>query len=175
MHGVNSIDLLCQKGFFIDFGVIIRCINDSISEVYFLLENFPNTSENVDRFVTAFFASTIDNYLSDEAPPVPTKKIRSSVVRVLKGEHDNALRELIERIFKTFSGYVHANYAHIMEVYNGWTLNFNVRGVPSIEEREMRMQHVEVAGISVLQAAAHIAKTLGLIKLHQEIMLHVNT
>jgi len=61
---------------------------------------------------------------------VPTKKIRSAVVRVLKGRHDDATRNLLERIFKTFSGYVHASYAHIMEVYNGATFDFNLKGVP---------------------------------------------
>lgn len=174
MHGVGSMKLLCQAGFFIDLGVIIRCVNDCISEVYFLLEDFPNTSANVDQFVTAFFASTVDAYLLDQEPPVPTKKIRSSVVRVLKGAHDDALRKLLERIFKAFSGYVHANYAHIMEVYNGQALDFNVKGVPSIAQREMRMQHIEAAAISVLHAAAFIARTLGLTELYREIMQHVD-
>ncbi len=174
MHGVNAIDLLCRAGFFIDLGVIIRCVNDCISEIYFLLEDFPNTSDNVDRFITAFFASTIDGYLSDKEPTVLTKKIRSSVVRVLKGVHDDAMRKLLERIFKTFSGYVHTNYAHTMEVYNGATCDFNVKGVPSIEQRVIRMEHVEVAAISVLHAAAFIARTLDLTELHQEIMRHVH-
>lgn len=174
MHGVNSIDLLCRNGFFIDFGVIIRCVNDCISEVYFLLEDFPHTSANVDQFITEFFANTIDGYLSDEEPPVPTKKIRSAVVRVLKGFHDDTLRKLLERIFKTFSGYVHASYAHIMEVYNGTAFDFNVKGVPSLAQRETRMQYVELAAISVLHAAAFIAQTLGLTELHHEIMRHVD-
>jgi hypothetical protein len=174
MHGVNSMDLLCRAGFLIDLGVIIRCVNDCISEVYFLLEAFPNTSTNVDQFITAFFANSIDGYLSNEEPPVPTKKIRSSVVRVLKGAHDDLLRQMLERIFRTFSGYVHANYAHIMEVYNGGTHSFNVKGVISLKQREMRMAHVEAAAISVLHAAAFIAQTLDLTELHDEIMRHVH-
>ncbi|MGC9197127.1 MAG: hypothetical protein ACP5IL_17030 [Syntrophobacteraceae bacterium] len=174
MHGVNAIDLLCRAGFFIDLGVIVRCVNDCISEIYFLLEDFPKTSDNVDRFVTAFFASTIDGYLSNKEPMVLTKKIRSSVVRVLNGEHDDALRKLLERIFKTFSGYVHADYAHIMEVYNGAAFDFNVKGVPAIEQRVMRMDHVEVAAISVLYAAAFIARTLDMTELNQEIMRYVH-
>ena len=169
-HGVGAIDVLCRAGFFIDFGALIRGINDSVSEIYFLLERFPNTSDNVNQFITEFFSRTIDNYLSDETPQVPTKKIRSAVVRVLKGSHDDTTHKLLERIFKIFSGYVHASYSHIMEVYNGNTLSFNLRGVPSFGQRNMRMQHVDATAISVLHAAAFIAQTLNLKELHCEAM-----
>jgi hypothetical protein len=63
-HGLNAMNLLCRSGLFIDFGVIIRCVNDCVAEVYFLLEEFPKTSGNVDRFVKSFFENTIDGYLS---------------------------------------------------------------------------------------------------------------
>jgi hypothetical protein len=169
-HGVTALDLLCRSGLFIDFGVIIRCVNDCVEEVYFLLEEFPKTSGNVDQFVKSFFESTIDGYLSGDTPSVPTQKIRSAVVRVLKGGHDEGTRGIIERIYKTFCGYVHANYAHIMEVYNGSTRDFNLAGVPSIQQRQMRMEHVELAANSVLHAAAFLAHRLGLKDLHHEIV-----
>jgi hypothetical protein len=54
-QGLSAMKLLCQSGLFIDFGVTIRCVNDCIDEVYFLLEDFPKTSSNVDRFVKGFF------------------------------------------------------------------------------------------------------------------------
>jgi hypothetical protein len=65
-QGVHTLDLLCRSGMFVDFGVVIRCVFDCEAEVYFLLENFPNTSGKVDKFVNAFFASSIDGYLSNE-------------------------------------------------------------------------------------------------------------
>lgn len=169
-HGVSALNLLCRSGLFIDFGVIIRCVNDCVEEVCFLLEDFPKTSRNVDQFVQSFFENTIDGYLSNETPSVPTQKIRSAVVRVLKGGHDEGTRRIIERIYKTFCGYVHANYAHIMEVYNGNTREFNLAGVPSIEQRQMRMEHVELAANSVLHAGAFLAHTLGLKDLHHDIV-----
>jgi hypothetical protein len=170
MHGVSALELLCANGLFIDAGAIMRCINDCVSEVYFLLEEFPNTSDKVHQFIAAFFASTIDGYLSDDTPPIPTKKARSAVVRVLKGGHDDATRKLLERIFVTFSGYVHASYAHIMEVYNGATSDFNLRGVPSEAQRRMKMQYIGVSAISVLHASAFVAKTLSLTALERELM-----
>jgi hypothetical protein len=169
-QGVHALDLLCRSGLFIDFGVIIRCVNDCEAEAYFLLENFPNTSSNVDKFVKSFFANSIDGYLSNETPPVPTEKIKSAMVRVLKGSQDEATRAAIDRIYKTFCGYVHANYAHIMEIYGGSAPDFNITGVPSIQQRQIRMEHVDLAANGVLHAAAFIAHTLDLKDLHRDIV-----
>jgi hypothetical protein len=92
------------------------------------------------------------------------------VVRVLKGAHDETTRQLIDRIYKTFCGYVHANHAHIMEVYNGGTCDFNLSGVPSPPQRQMRITHVVLAANSVLHAAAFVAHTLGMADLHDHIV-----
>jgi hypothetical protein len=145
-------------------------VHDCVAEVYFLLENFPETSGNINRFVQAFFENTIDGYLSTETPSVPSNKIRNAKVRILKGGHDEATRRLMDTIYTTFCGYVHANYAHIMEVYNGSTRDFNLAGVPSAQQRQMRMAHVEASATSVLHAAAFIARTLALNDLYHEIM-----
>jgi hypothetical protein len=158
-HGVNAMNLLCHAGLFIDFGAIARCVYDCTEEVYFLLEEFPKASGNVDKFVKSFFANTIDGFLSNETSVVPTKKIRSAAVRVLKG--DDGTRKGMEDVYKAFCGYVHANYSHIMEVYNGRAYDFNLSGVPSIKERQMRMEHVEQAAKSVLHAVAFTSDTLG--------------
>jgi hypothetical protein len=120
--------------------------------------------------VKAFFESNIDEYLSSETPPVPTKKIRSARVRHLAGSHDQVTHDRLERIFKTFSGYAHANYAHIMEIFGGPARDFNLNGVPSREEQAKRAEHVELAANSVMYAAAFIAEKLGLAELHGRIV-----
>jgi hypothetical protein len=92
------------------------------------------------------------------------------MVRVLKGGQDDETHTKIQNIYKTFSGYVHANYAHIMEIYNGSTLHFSLAGVSSIQQRKMRMEAVELSANSVLHATAFIAHTLGLKDLHRDIV-----
>jgi hypothetical protein len=169
-HGVSALNLLRQSGLFIDFGVIIRCVNDCRMEIYFLLEEYPKSSENVDRFVKSFFEATIDGYLTAETHVVQSKKIRNAMVRVLKSQHDEKTREIVDRIYKTFSGYVHANYAHIMEVYNVRDRDFSLIGVPDARQRLMRQEHVELAANTVLHMSAYIAGTLGLNKLYHEIV-----
>lgn len=57
-----------------------------------------------------------------------------------------------------------------MEVCNGSTRDFNLAGIPSPEQRQIRMAHVEEPTTSVLHAAAFIAHTLGLKDLYHDIM-----
>ncbi|WP_291718623.1 hypothetical protein [Magnetospirillum sp. 64-120] len=165
-HGVNAVEILCASGLFIDAGAIMRCIGDCCDEIHFLLEGHPAASEHVLRFVKAFFETTIDGGIDDCTPNVPVKKIRGAVVRVLKGRHDDETQKTMERIHKTFSGYIHANYAHVMEIYNGGKDDFNLAGVPSQSLRAERMQYVDVARTSVVLAAAFIAQMLTLHELH---------
>ena len=76
----------------------------------------------------------------------------------------------MDNIYKTFSGYVHASYAHIMEIYNGHTQDFNLAGVPSIKQRQMRMEFIEQATDAVLHAAAFAAYRFGLNDLLHDIV-----
>lgn len=161
-HGLSAIDILCRSGLFIDAGAIMRCVFDCTDEIYFLFENYPKASGHAEQFVKGFFESTIDSYLDGETPSVPTKKIRNAVVRVLKGRHDDETQKRMEKIYVTFCGYIHANYAHIMEVYNGRAHDFNLAGVPSEKQRAEKLQYVEVTAESVRLSAAFLAQKLEL-------------
>lgn len=167
-HGVAALELLRLNGLFIDLGMITRGVLDSVEEIYFLLEQYPTTSKHVDQFVTAFFESNINGYLSAATNDVLRKRIRSARVRCLKGAHDQATQDLLEQIFKTFSGYVHAKYAHVMEVYGG-APSFNLTGVPSAAERLKRSEHVVLQANSVIHAALFTAQKLRLPGLERDI------
>jgi hypothetical protein len=163
-QGVSAINILCRAGLFIDFGVGIRCISDCIEEVYFLLKEYPNTSSNIDKFVKGFFESkmTIDGHTSPTTPPVERSKIRSAMVRYLKETHDDATQRRMERTYKTFSGYVHANNGQIMETFGGQLYNFNLAGIRSQEETRKRLEFVELQINAVMHAAVFTAHKLGL-------------
>jgi hypothetical protein len=171
-HGLSAMRVLGQCGLFIDFGVTIRCVSDCLDEVYFLLEAFPKTSSNVDKFVKGFFESkmTVGSHLSQTTPAVESAKIRSARVRYLKGSHDDATQKLLERLYKTFSGYVHANCAQIMETFGGPARDFNLAGILSFDERQRRMEYVELLTDAVAHSALFVAHTLGLNALHQDIV-----
>jgi len=101
------------------------------------------------------------------------QKIHSAMVRTLTNrEKDEETRTRILRIYETFSGYVHANYAHVMQNYGGRPpdLSFNLAGVPSVRLREDHMELVEQAFLSVRHVMAFTAGALGKPSLHRDIM-----
>jgi hypothetical protein len=167
-HGVSSMELLRVNGLFIDMGMVTRGVFDAVEEVYFLLEKYPHTSPHVDQFRKAFFESNINGYLYPTTNDVLKKYIRSARVRCLKGAHDQKTQYLLDRIFRTFSGYVHAKYAHVMEAYGGAS-NFNLSGVPSAAERLKRALHVVLVANSVIHAALFAAGRFSLSELERDI------
>jgi hypothetical protein len=172
-QGMKSLYLLCENGLFIDMGAIYRCVSDCSADIYFLLEQYPKISRNVEKFVKAFFETTIDGYLNVETEHIPTKKIHSAMVRTLTGiNQDEETRTRVLNIYKTFCGYTHANYSHIMQIYGGVPpdLNFNLPGVPSTRQREMHMQLVEQAYFSVLYSIGFAAYKFGLTELYREVV-----
>jgi hypothetical protein len=171
-HGIAALELLRVNGLFIDLGMVTRGVFDSVEEVYFLLEQYPNNSRHVDQFIKAFFESDINGYLSASTNDVLKKHIRSARVRCLKGSHDQITQDLLDRIFRTFSGYAHAKYAHVMEVYGG-APDFNLSGVPSAAERLKRFEHVVLQANSVIHAALFAAQKLGLLELERDILATV--
>lgn len=158
-HGLSTLGLLCKVGLFIDMGSILRGVNDCVEEIYFLLESYPEKpSMHVEQFIENFFEGTIDGYLDIATHQVQRDKIRSACVRVLKGRHDSAMQQLLERIYKTFCGYTHAGYANIMEVYNGGQDSFNLGRVPSEKIRRAWAEHFVLACKAVLMAGAFVVQ-----------------
>lgn len=172
-QGIHALDLLCRSGLFVDMGAIYRCVGDCDAEVYFLLENYPEQSSKVKKFQKEFFSKTIDGYLSSNEEPVQTKKIHNAMTRVLSSnKQDERVKKSITNVYKTFSGYTHAGYAHIMQMYGGTPPNFNVSGIPSQEQIDMHMQLVIEAYKSILLGIARAAKAFHLEELYCEVIEH---
>lgn len=172
-QGIHALELLCRTGLFVDMGAIYRCVGDCVSEVYFLLEKYPEKSSHVEKFTKEFFSKTIDGHLSSEEEPVQTKKIHSAMIRSLTGcEQDERIKNHLTKIYKTFSGYTHAGYAHIMQMFGGppQNMTFNISGIPSQQQKDMHMELVLEAYKSVLHAIAHTSHTFSLKELHREVM-----
>jgi hypothetical protein len=172
-QGVHALNVLCREGLFVDMGAIYRCVGDCSAEVYFLLEKYPKQSSNVQKFLQEFFSKTIDGHLTANEEPVQTKKIHNAMVRSLAGsEQDERVKQTLTNVYKTFSGYTHAGYSHIMQMYGGPkdNLTFNVSGIQSQFQRDRYMQLVIEAYESLLYVMAYVAKTFNLVDLQSEIM-----
>lgn len=171
-QGVHAMTLLCENGLFVDMGAIYRCVSDCVNETYFLLEDYPEQSGLKEKYLTHFFSQTIETCQSFEEEAVRSRKIHNAAVRVMTGrEQDKNAQEVITRIYKTFSGYTHAGYAHIMEMFGGASpdVSFNISGIPSEKMRERNMELVFEAYKSVLSATAFTAGIFGLKELFREI------
>ena len=172
-QGIHALRLLCNAGLFVDMGAIYRCVGDCMAEVYFLLEKYPEQSSHVQKFLNEFFARTIDGHLSSDENPVQSQKVHSAMIRSLTGlEQDEKTRTNLVTLYKTFSGYVHASYAHIMQMYGGAlsSQTFNISGIPSQQQKEAHMELVEEAYKSLLWTLAHAADTFGVKDIHREII-----
>jgi hypothetical protein len=154
-------------------GAIYRCVGDCGAEVYFLLEDYPRQSSNVVKFLREFFSKTIDGHLTSDEEPIPTRKIHNAMVRSLTGsEQDEKIKRSLTNVYKTFSGYTHAGYSHIMQMYGGPEnlRSFNIEGIPSQSQRDLNMQLVLEAYKALLYEMGYVAKTFGLHGLHREIL-----
>ena len=162
VQSLKSLELLCNNGLFIDMSTIYRCVADCISEIYFLLEKYPKKSRLVKKFISNYSQTTIDQYLASGTEQVLSRKVHNAMARVLsKSGNYYQVGEIIKRIHKTFSGYVHANYSHTMQTYGGSrdNLSFNLGGVQSDSQRLDYFQLVEQTVISVQQVIAFMAGT----------------
>ncbi|MCA1791619.1 MAG: hypothetical protein LC667_17735 [Thioalkalivibrio sp.] len=160
-QGIQALGVLCRCGLFVDMGVIFRCVLDCNSEVNFLLEGYPNQSGNVRKFLQEFYSKSIDGYLTTNELPVPTKKIHGAAARAMAGGRQDAEAErIVKDLHKTFSGYTHGGYSHIMQMYGGapGSQSFNILGVPSEAERTRHMQLVAEAYKSVVHSVAFAAR-----------------
>ncbi len=167
-HGINAMHRLCLSGLFIDLGAIYRCVSDCLAEVHFLLEEYPERSSTVDKFLKFFFSMTIDGHLQSAEEHVQSKKIHNAMVRSLTGKpQDEPVKKMISHIYQTFSGYVHAGYAHTMQMYGG-APDFNIGGIPSMEQKVMHMKLVMEGQKSVTYSIAHASHKFGLNELYQE-------
>lgn len=162
VQSLKSLELLCSNGLFIDMGTIYRCVADCISEIYFLLEKYPKKSSLVETFIKNFSQTTIGMHLEPKTEIVLSKKIHNAMARVLsETENNQQVQEIIRRIYKTFSGYVHSNYSHIMQIYGGSgnNLSFNLCGVSADSQKLMHFQLFDEVSISVKHVIAFMANT----------------
>ena len=80
-------------------------------------------------------------------------------------------KKTIKRIYKTFSGYVHTNYSHVMGIYGGTNgnLSFNLGGVPSDPQKLSHYQLVEQVEFSLQHVIAFMAGVFKQVELCAEI------
>ena len=176
VSSLHALPVLYGHGLLIDGGTIVRCINEALSEIFFLLENYPTTSSKVEGFIEHFLAPQTSGE-EKEAHPVASRKIHSAEARVFEKQLNftDSMRR-IRNVYETFSGYVHGQYPHIMEIYGGRpeNLKFCTSGVLSMEKRRFYTQLIDATITSTELAIAFVAFKLGMNDLFLEIRQGLN-
>ncbi|MHC4619858.1 MAG: hypothetical protein ACYTEQ_19095 [Planctomycetota bacterium] len=146
VSGLNALLVLLEAGYVTEMGVLMRTMSDCMNAIYFLLEHFPDATPEVEKYVSNFFGEFLDEpeiepNLSRRRYRTKVKKIHASRARLLS-EHINFSvgRDMVYQNYSAYSGYVHASYPNIMEMYGGEPpRQFHVegmKGTPRIKEWE---------------------------------------
>lgn len=127
---------LTKDGLFQDAGAICRIIIECSHDVDFVMEGLTKDPFPVDK------QEVVDNFFNNEIqtpeemlstmkkpPTIPRKKIYPSVGRLLSPDNPDRPQRIAKVLEETFSGYVHASYPHIMEMYEGTGKEFHMNGV----------------------------------------------
>ena len=171
ISGLNASLHLLPKGFVQEIGVICRTIDESYEDILFLLKGYPNElSEIQKKFLDEFYQEEFDNPESplqstQKRNRVPRKKIQAEIGRIMAEViNPSDGQELFRTISKTFSGFVHSAYSHIMDLYGGvpGKFRYHLNGMPAppkINELIVQMEQYVYRGILammlIMQAFGH--------------------
>lgn len=143
ISGLNALLVLYRAGYVTEMGILLRTINECINDIYFLLENYPHKTPEVEKYIATFLNENVDELkiVEDESKRIKRTKARTIIasrVRFLS-EHMNLHidREIVYKNYNIYSGYVHACYPNIMELYgNGLNGKFHMSGIK--DSRKMK-------------------------------------
>ena len=119
--------VLLEYGFYQEVGILGRCISDSSEDVMFLAtplgdNNGPSRAQ--ERLVEEFFREEFDDPnkpvgSQPERRPVPREQVLAGIARMSGNPlNPSDCKEITRALHKSFSGYVHGAYPHIMELFS---------------------------------------------------------
>lgn len=127
---------LTKQGLFEDTGAISRIIIECQHDIDFVMQGltqdpFPADKEELlDNFFNQEIKTVEQMMATMKKPPtIPRKKIYPDVGRLLSPGDPDRVQRISKVQEEMFSGYVHASYRHIMEMYEGTGKEFRVSGV----------------------------------------------
>jgi hypothetical protein len=169
---------LTKQGLFEDVGAICRIIIECRHDIDFVMEGltedpFPTNKQVVlDDFFNKEIQTPEEMMATMKKPPtIPRKKIYPAVGRLLSHEDPDRVQRISKLEEEIFSGYVHASYPHIMEMYEGTRKEFRVSGVQ--KRIPMWIKQVALNIHPSLNQFAILAKALGLTDLRSALTASV--
>lgn len=136
---LNASVQLLKGGFIQEMGALCRMLDDLKNEITFLLVPLDGKkySDSQMEFLRDFFQEELNDpqpiKSTQKRKSVPARKVHAGVAKISSTVlNPSDSQALLERLNKSYSGYVHGAYPHIMELYGGSSrdsLHFHMNGV----------------------------------------------
>ncbi|MEQ1935638.1 MAG: hypothetical protein ABL962_17410 [Fimbriimonadaceae bacterium] len=143
---LNACLALLQVGHVQEVYALCRGVEEAGEDITFLAISKPHDKsvpKNQARLVAEFFqeefvADSVKRFLvSSKRDRVPRKTIHAAMARSTVSHDPNRLQVAISTVHRTFSGFVHGAYGHIMDMFNGQQYRMKgLVGTPRILECE---------------------------------------
>ena len=177
--GLYSMLNLTKSGLFEDAGAICRIILECSHDIDFVMEGLTHDPFPIDKqeFVDSFFndeTRTPEEMLATmrKQATIPRRKVYPSVGRLLSPDNPDRQQRTAKVLEEAFSGYVHAAYPHIMEMYEGVSKEFRMSGVEASIDSWIKQLALTIQ--ASLNQFSILAKSLGLQDLKNELVASVN-
>ena len=142
---LNACLCLMIAGHVQEIMALLRIVEECGNDILFLLipDAEGNNTAKQEEYLHSFFAEEFTDPAKvltshQSRAPVPFKKINAANAKMLgQTTNESDAAKMGEITFKTLSGYVHAAYPQIMEMFGGLNLKFHMRGMlgtPRMEE-----------------------------------------
>ncbi|MCX8502210.1 MAG: hypothetical protein ORO03_11075 [Alphaproteobacteria bacterium] len=167
---LNAALVLLRQGYALEVGALCRMADDFCFEIMFMIKTLDGDkpSKDQERFFHEFFQEEFENpdhplSSSQIRDSVPRRKIFAAFGQLAKEElNPSDAQTTLMTIHRTFSGYVHGAYPHIMEMYEGKSARFRMSGMSNTRrEAEWRVQ-LTMYVYRAIMASELVSRKLGL-------------
>lgn len=177
VSALNAMVLLLRHGFVQEIGVLLRTVDDFLGEITFLHEAHQSGKPTADqqRFVDLFFAEdtrSLEEILRGQKRSgwVARKKIYAAEARWLSPKDPERVARSLAAIGDVLNRYTHGSYQTIMELYEGGTEKFRVRGMMGTPRIGTFRQQIAQYTHRSLNIFSLVALALGLQDLHERLL-----
>lgn len=143
ISALNALLKLWESGYVQEMGVLCRTVSEMCNDIVFMLEGYPSPElePNQERIFREWLKEEFEDpnipfNKESKRQTVARKKVHASIARTINATNPNDQQKIIGIVEDVYSGYVHAAYPHIMEMYGGDPPRFHLDGMintPRIE------------------------------------------
>lgn len=175
ISGLRSASLLLENGFLQDQSAVHRMLDEFHDDILFLAYAVINAdlTKTHQKYLDAFYKEEFDHDTGEWLPGrkwVPRKEIRAYLAKVKHAGMDSSDGgSLYQQIHSTYSGFVHGNSAHIMDMVRGNPPKFQLHGMRGTQLHELHQDDLYNPFFRAIISFAFVAKAFGNEELFQSL------